>query len=159
MSGLTLLHDPNNADSVAFFTLFGESGTVIADHAACVAVMANFQGYPTVLYEDASGAQHALYNPADMAAVEAWRQGIDNPPALAAPTVITKYTFLNRFTMAELAAAITAVAGNVQLQAGQKLLDAAQEVDLTDANIAAYMALLVEAGALTQDRATTIMTP
>ena len=82
---LTLLHDPNNAASTAFLALYGTSGAVITGHDACVSAFPNIQGFPTVVYQDANGASHFLFNPPDMAAVTAWRAGVDASlvPALA----------------------------------------------------------------------------
>ena len=73
----TLLHDPNNAASTAFLALYGTSGAVVSGHNDCVADYPNIQGFPTVVYQDANGASHFLFNPPDMPTVTAWRAGID----------------------------------------------------------------------------------
>lgn len=159
MSTLTLLHDPNNEESRDFLTKFADAGNVISDPEQARAFCSTLPGFPSVVYADSSGRQHALLSPADMAAVEAWRAVIDSPPSEIRPTVITKYAFLTRFTATELAASLAAVGGSVPLQVGQKLLDAASVVDLNDVNIQTYMGLLVQAGALSQARATAIITP
>jgi len=114
--GYTLLHDPNNAASIAFLAIFGTSGAVITGHDQCVAYMPNIQGFPTVVYTDGNGNNHALYNPADMPTVTAWRQGIDNPPAAPKPTSIPLAAFLERFTDAQLAGFQTAAATDPQMQ-------------------------------------------
>lgn len=156
---LTLLHDPNNAASTAFLALYGTSGAVITGHDACVAAFPNIQGFPTVVYQDAAGNNHALYNPGTMEAVTAWQAGIDNPPAPPTPTVISKYAFASRFTPAERQSVLAATASDVILQDARSMLDMAQDVDLTDPNTANYVNYLASKSLLTASRATAILTP
>jgi len=77
-------------------------GDVVTDHAAAVALMPAFRGYPAVVYEDATGERHCLFNPLTLEAVTAWRGGIDNPPVV---TTMSVTAFYARFTETELKAA------------------------------------------------------
>jgi hypothetical protein len=99
--GYTLLNDPLNAQSEAFVPLYSNSGAIINGSAACVAAYPAIQGYPTVVYQDASGNNHFLFDPKTMADVTAWRTGVDNPPATPV-TTLELGDFLNLFTATEL---------------------------------------------------------
>jgi hypothetical protein len=161
--GYTLLNDPLNAQSEAFVPLYSNAGAIINGSAACAAAYPQIQGFPTVVYQDASGNNHALYNPGTMAAVREWREAIDNPPPPPSPTVISRGDFLLRFTQAELVAIMTALPSDPELQAAKMLMEASDnnQVGLTWTTTTTYINYLVTRtpSILTQDRATTILTP
>ncbi len=158
--GLFLLHSELVAASRDLLALWQAAdpipGEVVIDHAAAVALMPAFQGYPAVVYEDASGARHCLFNPADLAAVTSWRAGIDNPPPA---TVMSKYIFSRRFMADEMMAILAIRSTDPAVGLFLQLLDYAQEVDLSDTNIKSGIEYLVSIGKLAQDRATAILTP
>ncbi len=81
-----------------------------------------------MVYEDAAGARHCLFNPQDLATVEAWREGIDNPPQA---TSMSRTAFLARFTNAELLAARELSKTDVVLDLFWMQVLAADVVDLT----------------------------
>ena len=154
------MHSEYVAASRNFLALWSAAspvpGEVLLDHAACVAMMPNMQGYPTVVYEDAAGQRHVLFNPQNLAAVTAWRDGIDNPPK---STVMSRYVFSQRFHSDEMLAILAAQSTDTAVALFLKLLDYAEQVDLTDTNLTSAFAHMVSAGLLTQDRATAILTP
>lgn len=78
------------------------------------------------------------------------------PPA---PTTLTASAFLARVTDAEQAAVAAASASDPVLLVGMVRLAAAVSVDLTDPNVAAFLARAVAAGALTPARAAVIAAP
>jgi len=71
-------------------------------------------GYPSVVYEDAHGARHALFiQPGtDMATVTAWRQAIDTPPVAPAGPKQT-------WTKADMLTALTYRETGLLIQAAQ----------------------------------------
>lgn len=144
---LTLLHDPNNAASVAFLPLFGASGEVITGHDACVAACPNIQGFPTVVYQG-----QTLFNPANMAAVAAWQAGIDHPPVQALGAIVSKYTFSTKLlTPAEGMAIFALAKTNPQMEYAKTIFDQAEQVDLHDPNVAMYLGIARQAGAIATD--------
>lgn len=101
--GLFLLHSELVAASRDFLALWQTAtpvpGDVVTEHAAAVALMPNFCGYPAVVYEDAQGQRHCLFNPANLEAVTAWRAIIDTPTT---SSEMSRTAFLARFSAAEL---------------------------------------------------------
>jgi hypothetical protein len=83
----------------------------------------------------------------------------DSPPVPPKPTSLTTGDFVSRFTQAEQIAVQTACLGNAQLTWGLTLGLALGTIDLNGATLAAWMAGLVTAGAITSARSTAIMTP
>lgn len=156
--GLILLHSEYVAASRDFLALWSVAtpipGEVLSDHAACVAMMPNMQGYPCVVYEDAAGARHVLFNPASLEAVVAWREGIDSPSPV---TTMTQLAFRKRFTFTERTAIELAAVTDPEVRTVQKDFEAAQEIDLTYPDLITGIALLVAKGLLTQTRADAIL--
>jgi hypothetical protein len=161
MSTLTLLHDPNNAASVAFLALWGTTGPVITGHDASVAAYPAIQGYPTVVYQDASGNNHFLFNPADMAAVTAWETAIKTP-SQAQPVYVSKIDFNNRFEASERQAVLLAIRnGDVVLEDANNTLSLTTDppgVNLNDTNLQSWANYLVnDVKILTAERANAIL--
>jgi hypothetical protein len=99
---------------------------------------------------------------ADFVAYQAWLAAgnIPNPVVInAPPTTLQAAVFFNRFTPAEQVAVQAAAAANAQLGLGLTLGLAQGFVILTSPILAHWMAGLVTAGAITEARATVIMTP
>jgi hypothetical protein len=161
--GYTLLHDPNNAVSTAFLALYGTSGAAITGHDACVAAFPNIQGFPTVVYQEAQGANHFLYAPPDMSTVTAWRTAIDNPPATSKPTVIPLAAFLMRFTDAQLTGIQQATSTDplMQVYIWRANTTPGAMIDLTNQEVvgAVNYAAGKGYGGLTAAEATMILTP
>ena len=150
---LILLHDPNNAASVAFLPLFGASGEVITGHDACVAAYPNIQGYPTVAYKG-----QTLFNPVDMAAVSAWQAGIDHPPVQALGPIVSKYTFSTKLLTSVEGMAIFALSKtNPQMEYAKMIFDQAEQVDLHDPNVAMYLGVARQAGVITGERVAQVL--
>ncbi|EFL52043.1 hypothetical protein DesfrDRAFT_1212 [Solidesulfovibrio fructosivorans JJ]] len=104
-------------------------GDVITDHAAAVALMPQFAGYPAVVYEDAQGQRHCLFNPLTLEAISAWREGIDTPP------VQTRYTpaeFMRLFTQNELDAVLAAEATDADVKRMWAFIRAVGYVNMAD---------------------------
>lgn len=83
-------------------------------------------------------------------------------PVYATPsTILTANAFRQRFTDAELAASWAAASRDATGAIGAGLTKGltADQVDLTDPSLAAWMGLLVQAGAVTSDRAAQILAP
>jgi len=160
--GYTLLHDPLNAASTAFLALFGSSGAVITGHDACVAAYPSIQGFPTVVYQDAGGADHFLFNPESMAAVTAWSEGIDtalSSPATLGP-IIEKGIFLTQMiTPQEGAAMELAVTKDTtgELIFAKSVYENESVIDLRSTALSLYLNAMVAAGALTAARVTQIL--
>lgn len=158
--GLFLLHSdyvPASRDLLALWQAeTPPPGEVVTDHVAAVALVPAFQGYPSVVYEDAAGARHVLFNPSDMTAVTAWREDIDNPPK---PTTLSKYAFSQRFHSDEMIGVLALRLTDPVVGLFLQLMDYAQEIDLTDVNIKSGVEYLVSIGKLTQDRAAAILAP
>lgn len=156
--GLFLLHSELVAASRDLLALWQAAdpipGEVVTDHAMAVALMPAFQGYPAVVYEDASGERHTLFNPLTMEAITVWREEIDNPPVV---TTMSRYAFSQRFHSDEMLAILAAQSTDAAVALFLKLLDYAEQVDLTDTNMQSAIAHMVEAGILTKDRATVIL--
>lgn len=74
--GLTLLHSANVEASRVFLALWGGTGGVLEGDAARDLAPA-YPGCPCVIYEDAQGVRHQLFNPLNMAAVIEWQAAID----------------------------------------------------------------------------------
>lgn len=150
---LILLHDPNNAASVAFLDLFGDAGEVITGHDECVAAFPNIQGFPSVVYNG-----QALYNPQDIASVAAWQTGIDNPPAQPLGPVMSKYTFATKLLTAAEGMAIFALAKtSPQMEYAKMIFDQAEVVDLRDPNVVMYLGIAQQAGVITAERVEKIL--
>jgi hypothetical protein len=79
--------------------------------------------------------------------------------ALPAPTTISTWGFLNRFTATEQLAVQTACADSMTLQVGLTQALANGSVTFADPRVTAWMAGLVSAGAITAARATVLTTP
>jgi len=156
--GLVLLHSelvPASRDLLALWKAADPvPGNVVTDHAAAVALMPAFQGYPAVVYEAGDGQRHCLFNPPDVAAVTAWREEIDNPPVA---TTMTHLSFRKRFTFEERVAIEAAAVTDPAVRTVQKDFEAAQEIDLAYPDLITGIALLVSKGLLTQDRADAIL--
>ncbi len=158
--GLFLLHSELVAASRDLLTLWQAAdpipGDVVTDHAAAVALMPQFSGYPAVVYEDATGERRCLFNPLTLEAVTAWREEIDNP---SKPTVMSRDAFNRRFFQDEMLAIMAKQSTDVAIQVFLMLKAEAEEIDLADSRVTAALDHLVEVGLLTQDRATAILTP
>ena len=170
---ITILHSPFNEASRAFLAALGFvpqgddmtiniNGTavrIVSNHEVAAGI-AGFGDYPALVYAPGE-AVYVLNRP------ESWQQclafmdapwGPEGPAAPASSTTMSKYTFLRRFTGEELARATTLkLQGDIQLHLAQTLLDAAQEVDLADPNIQAYVNYLVTVQVLTPERAAQIL--
>jgi hypothetical protein len=83
----------------------------------------------------------------------------DPAPVPPKPTTLSAGDFLARFTAAEQSAVQQACLANPQLMLGLTTGLAIGQIDLTGINLATWMQGLVTAGALTQARATAIITP
>lgn len=83
----------------------------------------------------------------------------DPTPVPSKPTSITAGDFLLRFTAAEQAAVQQACLASPQLMLGLTTGIALGSINLTGSNLATWMQGLVTAGAITQARATAIVTP
>lgn len=129
---LYLLHSELVEASRELLTLWDTAnpipGEVVTDHAAAVALMPQFAGYPAVVYEDASGKRHCLFNPVDIAAVTTWRDGIDSPSPV---TTMSRTAFLSRFTSTELVEARALAKTDPVVDLFWMQLLAADVVDLT----------------------------
>ena len=79
--------------------------------------------------------------------------------AVPAPTSISTWDFLNRFTAAEQLAVQTACAVSMPLQVGLTQALANGSVTFADPRVTAWMAGLVSAGAITAVRSTVVTTP
>lgn len=79
--------------------------------------------------------------------------------APAAPTTIPASEFLRRFTSAELVSIAAAMPRQPMLTVGMAMLTAASMIDLTDPQVAAFLGIAVQEGALTAERALAIRTP
>jgi len=158
--GLFLLHSDLVQASRDLLTIWQAAnpvpGDVVTDHAAAVALMPQFTGYPAVVYEDATGTRHCLFNPLTLETVTAWREGIDNPPK---PTVMSQIAFSKRFTPPERIAIRQAAATDPEVFDAMDMLDRTPNPDLVDPLLLECMHLLLSKGLLTQDRATAILTP
>lgn len=158
--GLSLLHSDHVAASRDLLALWTAEtplpGEVVTDHVAAVALVPAFRGYPSVVYEDATGARHVLFNPLTLEAVATWREGIDNPPKAA---TLSKYAFSQRFHSDEMIGVLALRLTDPVVGLFLQLMDYAQEIDLTDVNIKSGVEYLVSIGKLTQDRAAAILTP
>jgi hypothetical protein len=161
--GYTLLNDPLNAQSEAFVPLYSNAGAIINGSAACAAVFPQIQGFPTVVYQDASGNNHALYNPGTMEAVAQWRAAIDNPPAAPKPTSIPLAAFLERFTDAQLQGFQQAAVTDPQMQViiWRTNTTPGGMVDLTNPVVQGYVNYAASKGygGFTQAEATVVLTP
>lgn len=81
------------------------------------------------------------------------------PPTPPPPVVISPGDFLARFTANEQTAVQTACLASAQLQLGLTVGLALGQIDLGGVTLQTWMAGLVAVGAITQARATAIMTP
>ena len=160
MQGLYLLHSEHLAASRDLLAVWNAQtpipGEVIDSHEAVLAFMPAFPGYPAVGYEDAAGNRHLLFNPADLAAVTAWRDAIDNP---VKSTVLSRYQFSQRMTPAERIAIREAGKTDAQVDDFLDLLSLAEQIDLADANVIGGLSLLVSKDLLTEARKTEILVP
>lgn len=77
----------------------------------------------------------------------------------AAAVILTKYAFLNRFTMEERITFREAAKTNPILFDGNELLNLATEVNLTDVNVQRLIGYMAQVGILTAERAGEILTP
>lgn len=156
--GLFLLHSEHVTASRDLLALWDAQtpspGEVVTSHEAAVALMPAFQGYPAVVYEDATGARSTLFNPPDLAAVTAWRNSIDNPSPV---TILTHLAFRKRFTFTERTAIEAAAVADPEVRTVQKDFEAAQEIDLTYPDLIAGLTLLMAKGLLTQTRVNEIL--
>lgn len=174
---ITILHDPLSAASRDFLTALGvtipegddvtviigaDTVRVISDHAAAVTLCPAFPGYPTAVAE-VDGVQYQLAFPTSWDAAAAWAA---NPvPATTVTTTMTINAFLKRFTMTEKIAIQTASeqANDVgrAIRIAQQELFGVKEwtIDLSDADMVAYMHLLSANDIITVERMTTILTP
>jgi len=153
----TLLHDPNNAVSAAFLAAFGTSGQVLSDPGQCASLLSNIQGYPTVVYTDSKGVSHALFDPADMAAVTAWQAGIDNGQATVPQVEFTRLGFLGLFTDAELAQLKLVEATDQTVAVFWEKYRAADTIRLDDPTTVAALGYLVSKAYLTDARRVAIL--
>jgi hypothetical protein len=116
-----------------------------------------------VVYQDASGNNHALYNPGTMEAVAQWRAAIDNPPAEPKPTSIPLAAFLERFTDAQLAGFQQAAATDPQMQViiWRTNTTPGGMVDLTNPVVQGYVNYAASKGygGLTAAEAAIVLTP
>lgn len=83
----------------------------------------------------------------------------DPSPTAPAQTMVSASDFLNRFTPEERLAVQTACLADAALSLGLTFGLALGTIDLTSTTCIAWMASLVTATAITQDRATVILTP
>lgn len=116
---------------------------------------------PVVVLPDAPGegqivAGHETVVLADRVEV---RPAYGATPIVVPSTTMTKYAFSKRFTADEMIGILAAQSSDAAVALFLKLLDYAQDVDLTDVNIQSAFGHLVDRGLLTQDRATAILTP
>lgn len=78
---------------------------------------------------------------------------------IAAPRIITRYQFLNRFTMTELAAILLAAKSDPMVEAIMKKLEAVKdyEVDLDDPQTVGGVDTLIAKGHIQPDRKAAIL--
>ena len=137
-------------------TVGSDTVRIISKHVLAVGVCPAFPGYPTAAVT-VDGKQYVLAFPATWAAVTAWAA---NPvPVVEKSTVMSRYVFSQRFHADEMIGILAAQASDPAVALFMKLLDYAQEVDLTDVNLQSAFVHMVTAGLLTQERATAILTP
>ncbi|EFL52047.1 hypothetical protein DesfrDRAFT_1216 [Solidesulfovibrio fructosivorans JJ]] len=150
--GLFLLHSDLVAASRNLLALWQTAnpvpGDVITDHATAVALMSNIQGYPTVVYEDASGQRHVLFNPSTLEAISAWRDDIDNPPAQAR---FSPAEFMRLFTQNELDAVLAAEATDTDVRRMWAFIRAVGYVDMADPLTQSSLRMLREKNYLATD--------
>lgn len=103
----------------------------MADHAAAVALMPQFAGYPAVVYEDVQGQRHCLFNPLTLEAISAWREGIDTPEQAQQPR-FTPAEFMRLFTQNELDAVLAAEATDTDVRRMWAFIRAVGYVDMAD---------------------------
>lgn len=81
------------------------------------------------------------------------------PPPLPPVTDMTPTAFLRRFTDTERMAIAVASTSHPALLLGMVTLTAASAIDLTDPQVEQFLTVAVQAGALTAERMTVVMTP